>query len=329
MKIALLGATGMLGHHTALALAARGHDLVVIHRPGSRLDRIADLRFEARPGDAEDSTGTLATSLAGVDVLVHAAAWYPPAPQPPGVDEHRAEQQMRAVLTAAKTASCRLVYVGGAIALAPHPRGEPADETSVYVGTPASRNGYLRAKWRMDTMAMAAASSGQHVSIAIPAMTFGEFDYGPTTGKLILGIANGSFPKYLPGKRNVIHGGDAGIGIALVAERGRSGERYLLTGENIAMDDLTARIARHAGVPAPKPAPLAVARLLAKWNSWRYLRFGGAVPALDETALAIITAGQFLDGRKAEAELGFKATVSIDDAIARTIRWFRSVGMLG
>jgi nucleoside-diphosphate-sugar epimerase len=38
--------------------------------------------------------------------------------------------------------------------------------------------------------------------------------------------------------------------------------------------------------------------------------------------------GRFLDGAKAERELGFKAAVSIDEAIRRALIWFRSRGLV-
>ncbi|HFH3164577.1 TPA: NAD-dependent epimerase/dehydratase family protein [Pseudomonas aeruginosa] len=37
MKYAVLGATGLLGHHAARAIRAAGHDLVLIHRPSSQI----------------------------------------------------------------------------------------------------------------------------------------------------------------------------------------------------------------------------------------------------------------------------------------------------
>lgn len=328
MNIAILGATGMLGHHAALALQAMGHELTVLHRAGSKLDRLSDLRFVARVADADGPAEDLARALTGVDVLIHAAAYYPPEPRAAAQDEAIAISQMQRILDACRIAQCRLVYVGGAIALARRQDGQPADESSTYPTRPTHRSGYLLAKWQMDRMALAAAAAGQWVAVAIPAMTFGAYDHGPTTGRLILGIASGRFPRYLPGKRNVIDARDAGRGIALVAAQGQSGQRYLLTGSNLDMADLTARIARQAGMPAPKPAPLLVATWIARWNHWRYRRFGGTKPDLDETALAIITAGQFLDGSKARRELGFIAEHDPDAAIAYALAWFKQVGML-
>ena len=54
LSIAIIGATGMLGHHTAKAVMDAKHDLVVIHRKSSDLSRIKDLHFDSRIGDLND-----------------------------------------------------------------------------------------------------------------------------------------------------------------------------------------------------------------------------------------------------------------------------------
>ena len=47
-----------------------------------------------------------------------------------------------------------------------------------------------------------------------------------------------------------------GRGLVHVCEAGRPGERYLLTGENLTMNDLVAKIAAMAGVEMPRAIPL-------------------------------------------------------------------------
>ena len=54
MKYAVLGATGLLGHHAARAIRASGHDLVLIHRPSSQIQRLAYLEPECRVAEMLD-----------------------------------------------------------------------------------------------------------------------------------------------------------------------------------------------------------------------------------------------------------------------------------
>lgn len=326
MRIAIIGATGMLGHHAARAAVARGHQLHVVHRASSKLELLHDLRFSAATADLDDAE-SLAAALDGADAVINCAGYYPTVPRPWQEDVRIALAQMDNFYGACgRHRLAKIVYLGGAIALRRHPQGEPGDESLSYPGQPESRNPYVQVKWAMDAQARQRAAEGLPIVIGIPSMTFGEFDPGPTTGRLIVEIANGTLPGYVRGKRNVIYAGDAGIGLVRVAEDGRVGERYLLTGENLTMDELAGRIAAIAGVEPPRPVPLPMARLVSQIQTLRFRLVGGALPRVDATAIAVMSAGQFLSGAKARAELGFQAQTPVDEAISRALRWFRDNG---
>lgn len=326
MRIAIIGATGMIGHHTARAALARGHEVVVVHRASSNLKQVADLKFTSAIADLDDREA-LTRALGGVDAVINCAGYYPTAPRPWREEVKTATTQMDHFYAAcAQHKLHKIVYLGAAIAMPRHPQGEPGDETLEYHGEPANKNPYLQLKVAMDAQARAKAREGLPVTIAIPSMTFGEFDYGPTTGRLIVELANKRLPGYVTGKRNVIYAGDAGRGLMDVCERGRAGERYLLTGENHSMESLVQKITSAAGVPMPKPVPLKAAVLVSRLQALRYQWFGGALPKIDATGIAVMSAGQFLDGSKAQNELGFHAEVTTDEAIRRALEWFKAQG---
>ena len=44
----------MLGHHLAIAAQIRNYEVVIIHRPSSDLNKIADLKYESRIADLSD-----------------------------------------------------------------------------------------------------------------------------------------------------------------------------------------------------------------------------------------------------------------------------------
>lgn len=327
MKIAVLGATGLLGHHAARAVRAAGHQLVLIHRPSSRIERLAYLEPECRSAELLDHP-TLTEALRGLDGVIFAAGYYPTRPR-------RWQDEVSSALNLSNHfyAAClaarvpRILYVGAAIALPRHPQGLPGHEGLFYDGMPAWKNPYLLCKWALDEQAREQARSGLPVVIGIPGMTLGEYDSGPSTGRLITSIANGVMTRYVPGRRNLIDAAEAGRGLLLALEKGRVGERYLLTGHNVEMADLTAQIAALLGGEAPRPLPLAVARLLADLGRWRY-GLGGKPPRLDDTAIAVMAGGQFLDGRKAREELGFVAEIPLETTLRRTVDWFRTNGYL-
>ena len=322
MKIGVLGATGMLGRHSASAIVAQGHELVILHRLGAKLDRVADFDGEHRVADLNEPQ-SLSRAFAGLDGVIHSAAYYPTRPRPWREDLEVARKQMQGFLDAVKDSGIgKAVYVGGSIAIPKSADGRPADESGTYGQPPQSRNPYVQCKWLMDQMARTAAVGGLPISIAIPSMTFGESDFGPSTGQIITGIASGKMSRYVSGQRNVIYAGDAGRGILRVMESGQNGQRYLLTGTNTDMKALVEQIAKIAEVPPPTPVPLAMARLLSGVQSWRYRMLGGSLPTISSTAIAVMSAGQHLDGSKATSELDFRAEVSVENALRRAYGWF-------
>lgn len=112
----------------------------------------------------------------------------------------------------------------------------------------------------------------------------------------------------------------------MAAEKGRAGERYLLTGENTNMDNLVRLIAKVAGIEPPtKVIPLGIAKMISKFEAFKYQYLGGKLPKLSGTTIAIMSTGQFLDGSKAQKELGYTPSVSGEEAIRRAIVWFKKV----
>jgi len=329
MKIAIIGATGMIGHHTAKAVLERGHELYVIHRASSNLTKIADLSYQSAIADLDDAQ-SLAAALKQVDAVINCAGYYPTVPVPWQEEVTTAMAQMENFYHACKQCNLqKIVYLGAAIALNKAEDGQMADADCEYIAQPTNKNPYLQVKWAMDELAKKAAKKGLPVVIAIPSMTFGEYDFGPTTGQLLMEIANESLPGFIAGDRNVIYAGDAGRGLVLACERGRVGQRYLFTGENITMSALIPMIAKLANVVTPKEVPLIAAKILSKVQALKYQLFAGKTPKISATAITVISAGQFLNGEKAQKELGFKAEMSVENSIIKTLRWFKEQKYIG
>lgn len=327
MRIAIIGATGMLGHHTALAASRAGHEVIVVYRNPRSLEAIRDFQFEARHADLNDRVA-LRSAFTGIDAVINCAGYYPTVPRPWRDDVQTATSQMQNFYDAcADLPLNKIVYLGAAIALPRDSKGRPGNEELRYRKPPDNKSPYLQVKWALDELALTRAEEGLPITIGIPTMTFGEFDPGNTTGRLIIELANRSLPGYVNGCRNVIYAGDAGRGLVRVCEAGRSGERYLLAGENLTMAELMDKVAAAVGAPMPKAVPLNVARLVSAWQTFRF-KLGGPEPKVSDSAIAVMSSGQFIDGEKARKQLGFYPEVSIDEAIARALKWFRGRGLV-
>ena len=80
MRIAVVGATGMLGQHVARHTLRAGHELIALYRNPRLPNSLTDLRCEARKADLDD-LDSLRRGLRGADAVIHCAAYYPGAPK--------------------------------------------------------------------------------------------------------------------------------------------------------------------------------------------------------------------------------------------------------
>jgi uncharacterized protein YbjT (DUF2867 family) len=76
MRIAVIGASGMLGRHTVEGVIAAGHDVVAVGRSAKSLEAPAETAVKTRLGDMGDVT-SLTRALQGVDAVINCAAYYP------------------------------------------------------------------------------------------------------------------------------------------------------------------------------------------------------------------------------------------------------------
>ena len=327
MKVAVIGATGLLGHHAARAVKAAGHQLLLIHRSSSRIERLAYLGAECRVAELLDLRA-LTQALQGVDGVIFCAGYYPQRPRRWQDEVASALDQTLQFYSACRAAGVqRIVYVGSAMALPRHPKGLPAHEGLFHDEMPRWRNAYVLTKWALDEQAREQARAGLPVVIGIPGLCLGELDAGPSSGRLITAMDSGEMRGFVEGPRNLVDAQEAGRGLVLALEHGRIGERYLITGDNLLMGDLVRRIAECLQVPMPVALSPKKASGLAAWGQLRY-RVTGSWPWLDESAVALMSGSQFLDGRKAREELGFEARQSVDDILLRSVGWFAENGYL-
>ncbi len=324
-KIGVIGATGMLGHHVAKHIQEdEQNKLVAIHRKTSNLSSIQDLNYESRIADLNNQQ-SLIQAFKGLDYVLNCGAYYPTAPKALKEEIEIARRQMSNFIDAIKESTIKkALYLGGSIAIPKSKGPDIANEDQSYQTAPKNKSAYVQVKWLMDKMAREAGKAGVPIVIGIPTMTFGEYDYGPSTGRIITNTINQTLPGFVQGNRNVVYAGDAARGLLLACTKGHIGERYLITGENLSMEEIIQKIVISGKVDKiPKKVPLSIAKLVSKIKMIKYRFLGGEVPLLNDTAIAVMSAGQFLNGDKAKKELGYQPKILIDQAIDRSVKWFK------
>jgi len=322
----VLGSTGCIGNNVTRACLAHGWSVRAFHRTTSQTWMLDGLDVEHVIGDLADPD-SLVAAMRGCNVAFHAAAYYPRHSLDMDGSLRDAVLGMRHVLEAAAQARVgRLVYTSTLTTIGPPSEpGRLADERDFYL--PGSTgSAYFESKWAMEAEAWRAVAEGLPLVIVNPTAVFGPWDVGPTTGEILLNVAKGRMPVWMDMEVNVVDARDVGVGHVLAAERGQLGERYILGGENLSVQEALTIAAREAGVKPPRwRASLGLLAALVKAGEAL-----GHLPLVEPLPLEhfkTMSEWRALDCSKADGELGF-GTRPFLETIRDTLAWFREYSYL-
>ncbi|VTR94891.1 hopanoid-associated sugar epimerase : Hopanoid-associated sugar epimerase OS=Moorea producens 3L GN=LYNGBM3L_07760 PE=4 SV=1: Epimerase [Gemmata massiliana] len=302
--VALTGATGFVGWHLASTLRAAGADVVALHREGSDTARLQGIGVRTAVASLND-VRALAAGCRGVDVLIHAAA---------AVDfggDRQAIQRVnvdgtRAVMEAARASGVRrVVHLSSVAAVGatrwPEVCNERAEWTLGAFDVP-----YATTKRDAELVALAANGSGLEVVVVNPGCVIGPDDFGESEfGSLCKRFWRGRVPFHFTGGNNFVDVRDVAAGVLAAADRGRPGERYLLTGENRRWQGFFQDLAWAAGRAIPRATfPSWLALPVAHVMEWRG-RKKKRRPQLSIDSAKFVGLYFFFTAEKAHRELGF------------------------
>jgi dihydroflavonol-4-reductase len=329
MKAFVTGATGFVGSHVARVLAEQGAELRLLIRPSSDPGNIQALHADRVFGDLRDPA-SIDKAMAGCDVVFHVAAdyrlWVPEPEQ-----MYRANLEgTRAILAAArKNAVRRVVYTSSVATMGFTSRGQAADEDSP-VALASMIGHYKRSKFMAEEAAVEAGRHGMDVVVVNPSTPVGERDIKPTpTGRIVVDFLKKKFPAYVDTGLNLVDVTECARGHVAALEKGRSGERYILGGENLTLKQILDKLGVITGLPSPRlRVPYALALATGVVDELVTGRIFGREPRATIDAVRMGRKKMFVSCAKAERELGWK-TVPVDGALRRAVEWFQANGYAG
>jgi nucleoside-diphosphate-sugar epimerase len=314
VRIAVTGAGGFLGGHLVRGLRGEGFDVLPLVRASKDTDPDA-----AR---ALDDVLAAPSALAGVDVLVHAAA----VRHRYGVGEAAYRETnvalAEAVLRAGAGRVRRFVYVSS-VGVYGWPDRLPVDESFPF----APRTTYSESKVAAEGLvARVAKELGVEHVIVRPTIVYGPGDTNGMLDKLARMIKSGTYVLVGDGRNTLHHTyvDDVVRGIQHAATSpAAAGRDFILCGpETITLRALSELVARTVGRPLRRVrVPLRFARAIASVVDAASAR--GLVPReppINSEKLDVMTLPIAFDASKAARLLGFEARVRYEEGVPRAVR---------
>lgn len=306
MRVLITGATGFLGSHLCRRMVSQGHDVRILYRAASELSVLDGLPLEKAVGDIADAE-SMRTAVRDREWVVHAAAdlsyWGPQEATLMRVNVEGTRHVAQACLAEGVQ---RLLFVSSVAAIGiPTDKGRPADEDF-----PSNLKGlrlpYALSKKRGEEAIAEEIARGLDAVTVNPALIVGLYGDDYRGAEMMRKVRHRSIVPYFSGGICIVHVEDVVAGILAALEKGRTGHRYILGGENVTYKRIVQRTAEVMGlerrfVPVPPIVTgiLAIAQAPVGWLRRHPPRFTRELHYLANRH-------RFYDSTKARESLGYR-----------------------
>ena len=220
----------------------------------------------------------------------------------------------------------KLVYVSSTGAIPERPKGQPIREVDHFDDS-VLKDCYSQSK-ALATQAVldAVRERGLDACVVHPSGIMGPEDFavGETTSTMIK-IINGEMPAGIDGSFNLCDVRDLADGTIRAAEKGRSGECYILGNREVRFKDFARMIAEEAGTkPMRMFLSLGMANMMGKMME-KQAKHKGTKPLMTSFSVYNLARNNCFDSTKAIRELGYR-TRSYQETMHDEIQWLIETG---
>ncbi|HVI44998.1 MAG TPA: NAD-dependent epimerase/dehydratase family protein [Chitinophaga sp.] len=324
-KVLVTGANGFLGANLTRELYRRGYDVKVMVRPSANLKGIEDIPCEIFYGriDKEDD---VKEAVSGCSIVIHAACitaqWD---------ITFEAYERVNFFATKYIADACleqkvsRLIFVSTANTIGPGSKSNPGTELNGFTLFHAN-SGYINSKYLAQQYILEQVVARNLPAIVVnPTFMIGPRDTAPSSGKLILYGLKKKLLFYPPGGKNFVHIQDVCAGIINAIEKGRTGDCYLLAGQNLSYREfftLLNKVSKESKIMVRIPAfVLKLAGIMASM----FHRLTSTSGKLNFTSAYLLCLDNYYTGKKSERELTVRYT-PIEEAVGAALGWFEENG---
>ena len=319
------GGTGFVGRHLVTLLRAEGWHVVAAHRASSNVGPLRALGAELRAVELGDADGLVRAMPHGVDAVFHVAAststWR-------GGDAAQTRTNVdgtRHVVAAALARQARrLVHTSSIAAYGTAAYRERIDESTPSDAATHWVN-YVRTKWLAEQEVRRAIARGLDAVIVNPANVIGPYDTH-NWFRLFRLAALGELPGAPPGQGTWCDVREVAKAHLAAATSGRTGENYLLGGDDASYAEVSRFVAERSGATRPRAIPAWALRAAGRVSGWTSRVTGREPDVTPESAFFVCGTGS-VDSGKAERELGYR-TRPWRSLVEETLDWMRNEGLL-
>lgn len=317
-KVLITGANGFLGSNLTRELFRLGYDIRVIIRPTADIQGIADIPCDVFYGHI-DNSNQVYEAVKGCDIVIHAACitgqW--------GISFDEYE---RANFTATQyiTAACiahqveKFIYISTANTIGPGKKNNPGNELNGFTLFHAN-SGYINSKYLAQQYVLEQVTSRQLPAVVInPTFMIGPHDVKPSSGQLLLYGLKHRLLFYPPGGKNFVYIKDVCRGIINAISKGKTGDCYLLAGQNLSYGEFFRLLKKISG---KRQVLIRIPAFVLKLGG-----LIGSIPGisgkLNYSTAYMLCLDNYYSGKKSERELQLSYT-PVETAVKGAFTWFK------
>jgi len=329
MSIFVTGGTGFLGKQLIKELNRLDEDVHLLVRNNSNVKEIDNKRLKIFPGDVTNIR-TIREAINGCKTVFHMAslvkAWVRNPAEFYQVNVEGLKNVMECVLEEDVT---KFIYTSSFMAIGPSNGKINTEETQH--NPDHLHNHYERTKYIADKLIPEYLNKGLPVITMYPCVIFGpgEITEGNLVVRIILDFLEQKIPGILgDGSKlwNYAFITDVVKGHLLAMEKGKVGQKYILGGENVSMENFFKLLEALSGVKAPKRhVPFWIAKMSARYDEL-IARISKKTPKHTTSTMEIYKHDWAFSSEKAEQELGY-THIPLKEGLERTLDWiYKTLG---
>jgi dihydroflavonol-4-reductase len=248
MKVLVTGATGFVGSHLCRTLVERGFHVTALRRSTSNIDLLGGLDLDFALGDVTDPY-SLEAAARGQEAVIHAAAlagnsW---SRLRSTHNQVNIEGTQNVVAACQRAGVRRLLYVSTVAAVGIPEHGQPPADEDFPFNLDKGIFNYAISKKRAEEVVITGCRNGLDAVIVNPSTILGEWGSSYRGSEWVEKICHRRIAFYFTGGCNLVYIGEVVDGIICALERGRSGHRYILAGQNLSYKEAAHIVARRLG----------------------------------------------------------------------------------